>query len=162
MRKSIDAVTRNMLIALMALLVIGVVWQVFTRYVLQSPSTYTDELARFLLIWVGLLGAAYYSGQNVHISIDIFPRYLSPPRRRLLYIGIKTLIIAFVFCVFVVGGGYLVYITYVSWQITPALQIPMAVVYLIGPMSGLLIIYYHLSDIRHLILNSDATGEQHR
>jgi len=153
MRKIIDSIIRNFLIVLMGVLVIDVVWQVFTRYVLQSPSTYTDELARFLLIWVGLLGAAYYSGQNAHIAIDILPRKLNPVNRANLNILIKLLIAVFVLCVFVIGGGYLVYITYVSWQITPALQIPMALVYLIGPISGLLIIYYKVSDIIALVKN---------
>lgn len=151
MRKIIDSIIRNFLIVLMGVLVIDVVWQVFTRYVLQSPSTYTDELARFLLIWVGLLGAAYYSGQNVHIAIDILPRKLNPSNRAKLNVLIKLLITVFVFFVFVIGGGHLVYITYVSWQITPALQIPMALVYLIGPISGLLIIYYKVSDIFRLV-----------
>jgi TRAP-type C4-dicarboxylate transport system permease small subunit len=151
MRKLIDAVIRNILIVLMGVLVLNVVWQVFTRYVLQSPSTYTDELARFLLIWVGLLGAAYYSGQNSHIAIDILYRYLNDDKKRKLSIGIKSLVTVFVVCVFIIGGGYLVYITYASWQITPALQLPMALVYCIGPLSGLLIAYYNISDIRNLL-----------
>jgi TRAP-type C4-dicarboxylate transport system permease small subunit len=151
MRKIIDAVIRNILILLMGILVLNVVWQVFTRYVLQSPSTFTDELARFLLIWVGLLGAAYYSGQNSHIAIDLLHRYVSDVTKRRLTIYIKLLVSVFVLCVFIIGGGYLVYVTYVSWQITPALQLPMAVVYLIGPLSGLLITYYNFSDIRNLM-----------
>jgi TRAP-type C4-dicarboxylate transport system permease small subunit len=147
MRKIIDTVIRNILVVLMGILVINVVWQVFTRYVLQSPSMFTDELARFLLIWVSLLGAAYCSGKNHHIAIDILLRQLNPGNRIKLELFIKLLIIVFVLCVLVIGGSYLVYITSVYMQITPALQIPMAWVYLIGPLSGLLIIYYKLSDI---------------
>lgn len=135
----------------MALLVLDVVWQVFTRYVLQAPSTFTDELARFLLIWVSLLGAAYYSGQNLHISVDVLSRSLNPVNRFRLVIFIKTLITVFVLAVLVIGGGLLVHTTWIYRQITPALQIPMALVYMIGPVSGLLIIYYKLSDIRRMI-----------
>ena len=153
MRKTIDAVIRNVLIFLMGVLVLTVVWQVFTRYVLQSPSTYTDELARFLLIWVGLLGGAYLSGQNSHVAIDILHRYLTEESRRKLNIFIRMLVTLFVVSVFIIGGSYLVYITYASWQITPALQLPMAAVYLIGPVSGLLITYYNLSDIKNLMKN---------
>ena len=151
MREKINKITRSILVFLMGLLVLVVVWQVFTRYVLQAPSTFTDELARFLLIWVSLLGGAYYSGQNLHISVDVLPRYLNKVNRFRLVIFIKTLIALFVLAVFVIGGGLLVYTTWTYLQITPALQIPMSLVYLIGPISGLLIVYYKLSDIRGMI-----------
>jgi TRAP-type C4-dicarboxylate transport system permease small subunit len=140
----------------MGALVLNVVWQVFSRYVLQSPSIFTDELARFLLIWVSLLGAAYYSGQNMHIAIDLFPRWLSEQNRNLHHIITSGLIILFVLTVFVIGGSYLVFTTYTYTQITPALQIPIAVVYMVGPLSGLLIIYYKLSDIRKCLLSDSA------
>ena len=58
-RKIIDKMLESLLIILMAVLVIDVLWQVASRYLLTSPSSITDELAGFLLIWVGLLGAAY-------------------------------------------------------------------------------------------------------
>jgi TRAP-type C4-dicarboxylate transport system permease small subunit len=151
MRKFIDTTIKNALVLLMGLLVLNVVWQVFTRYVLQSPSMFTDELARFLLIWVSLLGAAYCSGKNMHIAIDVLPRYLNAGSRRKLDIATRSLIILFVLTVLVIGGGYLVYITWIYRQITPALRIPMAAVYLIGPLSGLLIMYYKISDILSIL-----------
>jgi TRAP-type C4-dicarboxylate transport system permease small subunit len=150
-RKLIDAATRYALVFLMGLLVVVVVWQVFSRYILNAPSTFTDELARFLLIWVSLLGGAYYAGKNQHIAINVLPERLSPPGRRKLNIVINLIIIAFVGCVFVIGGGMLVWITYTYLQLTPTLQIPMAFVYAIGPVSGILIIYYKLADIADLL-----------
>lgn len=151
MRKLIDAVTRNVLVFLMSMLVVVVVWQVFSRYILNAPSTFTDELARFLLIWVSLLGAAYYSGKNLHIAINVLPSRLSPPNRKKLNIFIHLIVITFVLFVFVIGGGMLVYYTYTYLQLTPTLQIPMAFVYAIGPLSGLLIIFYKISDIANLL-----------
>ena len=56
---------------LLTMLLFTVVWQVFSRYVLKDPSSYTDELARYLLIWVALLGAAYATGQKLHLAIDL-------------------------------------------------------------------------------------------
>ena len=149
--KIVDKATRGALIFLMGILVINVVWQVFSRYILNAPSTFTDELARFLLIWVSLLGVAYLSGQNAHISIDVLPNKLKPAARFGLQLVIRSLIIAFAFFVLVVGGGHLVYITFVYTQLTPTLQIPMAYIYLIGPICGLLVIYYKLSDIKRML-----------
>lgn len=160
MRKLIDNITKNILVFLMGMLVIVVVWQVFSRYILNAPSTNTDELARFLLIWVSLLGAAYFSGKNMHIAINVLPERLSPPNRKKLNILINLIIISFVFAVFVIGGGMLVYYTYTYLQLTPTLQIPMAVVYLIGPLSGLLIIYYKLADIIGLLKSDPEQVEE--
>lgn len=160
LRTTIDKIIRSILIILMSLLVLDVFWQVFSRYILNAPSTVTDELARFLLIWVSLLGAAYYSGQNEHIAINVLPSRLSPPKRRKLDILIRFFIIAFVLSVMVIGGGMLVYYTYTYLQITPTLQIPMAFVYLIGPISGLLILYYKISDIITLYNSDIKESEQ--
>ncbi len=152
MREGINKIVRLVLIILLSLLVIDVVWQVFTRYILQAPSTFTDELARYLLIWVSLLGGAYYSGQNEHIRIDLLTKKLNPNSQRILSQISNVLIIVFVGAVFIYGGGYMVYTTWIYKQYTPALQLPMSLVYSIGPVSGLLIVYYKIDDMVHEII----------
>lgn len=159
MRNTIDFVLKIALVLLMGILVIDVVWQVFSRYILQDPSVITGELARFLLIWVSFLGATYMSGQNSHIAIEVLQQKLDHSQKFKVNLLIKIIIILFVLSVFVIGGGYLVYTTYTYTQITPTLQIPMAFVYLIGPISGLIITYYKLSDIRYMIKTGSADIE---
>lgn len=84
MRKIIDKGLELSLIFLMAFLVVDVLWQVLSRYILVSPSSVTDELAGYLLIWVGLLGAAYVSGKNEHLAIRfITSTYTSFPQEAL-------------------------------------------------------------------------------
>lgn len=151
MKKTVDKITRAALISMMGLLVICVVWQVFSRYILNAPSTFTDELARFLLIWVSLFGVAYLTGQNQHIAIDILPQKLKPAGRLKLGIIINIIIICFVFPVLVLGGSMLVYNTFLYMQLTPTLQIPMAYVYMIAPICGILIIYYKLFAIKTIL-----------
>ena len=55
-KNTIDKILEWTLVVSMSLLVVDVLWQVFSRFILQNPSSFTEELARFLLIWVGLLG----------------------------------------------------------------------------------------------------------
>ena len=62
LRNKIDKILYVFLAIIMAILVLDVLWQVASRYLFNSPSSFTDELAGFLLIWVGLLGAAYGTG----------------------------------------------------------------------------------------------------
>lgn len=146
-RRKIDLYLGYILAIIMGVMVINVLWQVFTRFVMGDPSSFTDELARYLMIWVGVLGAAYISGKRMHVAIDALPNRLSKEKQVKLKMFVNFIIILFCFTALVVGGLRLVYITYVLDQHSPALQIPLAVVYSIIPLSGVLIIYYKISDI---------------
>ena len=146
-RKQVDYILGVFLAAIMAIMTINVLWQVFTRFVMGTPSSFTDELARYLMIWVGVLGAAYISGKRMHVAIDLFPSKLKPENQKKLKIVVNWIIIVFCFSALVIGGIRLVYITFTLGQYSPALQIPLGIVYLVIPLSGILIIYYKISDI---------------
>lgn len=150
MRNKIDAVLGKTLVLIMSVMVINVLWQVFTRYVTGNPSSFTDELARYLMIWIGVLGAAYVSGRNLHVAIDILPLRQNLKTQKKLKIVVTILIILFVLFAFVIGGTRLVYISYVLGQQSPSLQLPLAFVYVIIPISGLLIMYYKISDLKNI------------
>ncbi|MEL6133172.1 MAG: TRAP transporter small permease subunit, partial [Bacteroidota bacterium] len=59
MKQRIDQVLGGFLAILMGMITLVVLWGVFTRYALGSQASWSEELARFLLVWIGLLGAAY-------------------------------------------------------------------------------------------------------
>ena len=63
-RTQVDAFVGKLLVLILGVMVINVLWQVFSRYFTDSPSSFTDELARYLMIWLGILGAAYVGGRN--------------------------------------------------------------------------------------------------
>ncbi|MDH5604749.1 MAG: TRAP transporter small permease [Cyclobacteriaceae bacterium] len=147
MKKTIDKVLGSALVALMAIMLVSVLWQVFSRYVLKEPSSVTDELARYLLIWIGVLGAAYASGQKLHIAIDILPQKLSGPNKEKMYILHNLLIMTFALCALVIGGSRLVYITQILNQHSPALNVPLSIVYLVIPISGIVVILYKTLEI---------------
>ena len=142
LKNKIDRILGKALVLIMGLMVINVLWQVFTRFIIGNPSSFTDELARFLMIWLGVLGAAYVSGKNLHVAIDIIPSRSSSTRRRRMNIIVDILIIMFALAAFVVGGSRLVYISYMLGQQSPALQFPMALIYGVIPLSGLLIVFF--------------------
>ncbi len=150
-RQRIDKILEFFLVVLMGTLVINVVWQVLSRFVFKNPSSFTDELATFLLIWVGLAGAAYVKGKNEHLAIDILHTKLSPKSLNKMMIFINFLVIVFSGTVMVVGGVWLVYTRFVLGQLSASIQVPLGYVYMIVPISGLLMSYYAIDDIRHLI-----------
>ncbi len=146
-RKKIDKILSYLLIAIMSVMVLNVLWQVFTRFVIGTPSSFTDELARYLMIWVGILGAAYASGKDMHIAINVLTQKFNRETQQKLAAVVKLMVILFALTAMVIGGSRLVYVTYVLNQLSPALQIPLAYVYLVIPLSGLVIIYYKIMDI---------------
>lgn len=142
LRKNVDRVLEVLIIAIMTILVLDVLWQVASRYLLKTPSSFTDELAGFLLIWVGLFGAAYGSGKGLHLAIDLLPSKLPPQKRKYLDLVIHSLVGIFALTVMVIGGVWLVYTRFFLGQISAALELPLGYVYLVLPLSGIFIIYY--------------------
>lgn len=144
----LNKVLEIFLVILMSVLVLDVLWQVISRYLLASPSSFTDELAGFLLIWVGVLGASYVAGRQEHLAIDILIQRSSPGRQRSLRYFIHALILLFALGVMVVGGASLVYSRFVLDVKSAALQLPLGYVYSVLPISGAIIVYY---EILHMI-----------
>ncbi|MEE2678827.1 MAG: TRAP transporter small permease [Myxococcota bacterium] len=146
MRRAVDGATRLLLVALMAASVINVLWQVFSRYVTESPGSFTDELARYLLVWVGLLGSAYAAGQRLHVAMDLLPQRAGKARTAITLFA-NGIVAVFSLCVLVAGGAGLVHLAFELDQRSAALGLPIAGVYLAAPLSGLLIAFYALDDM---------------
>ncbi|MEX0594385.1 MAG: TRAP transporter small permease [Balneolaceae bacterium] len=144
----LDRLLSNVVILLMGSLVLVVTWQVATRYLLGSPSSVTEEIARFLLIWIGLLGSAYAYRQKKHLAFDYLLRKQTHSIQRRLEMGIHSVIALFSVIVLVVGGGRLVQLSLELGQHSAALQIPLGVVYLVLPLSGIIITLYAIQFVR--------------
>lgn len=151
-----DRLLAWIMVTLMGILVIDVVWQVTTRYILGSASSYTEEIARFLLIWIGLLGSVYAYRKNLHLAFDYFSDKVKGRRKIWLGTFIHSLIAIFSFLVLVIGGGYLVQLTWELNQVSAALQIRLAYVYSVLPLSGLLLIFYAAYFIREIHQNNES------
>jgi len=80
---------------LFALLLILAVTQVLFRYVLMIPLPWTEELARFTLVWVTFLGAASVTRRKLHLAVDIFISKLAPGKARILSFFFHLLILIF-------------------------------------------------------------------
>lgn len=141
-RRYLDTVLEPTLLAALVVLVVVVLWQVFSRYVLKAPSTMTSEIARFLLMWLTLLGAAWVVGQRSHLAIDLLADKLSSKNRHKLSIVLILLMATFSFFVLLVGGISLVQMTLKLMQMSTVLQVPMGYVYLALPISGAFMVCY--------------------
>lgn len=149
-KSKLDQLIAHLLVILMGLMVLNVTWQVTSRYVFKDPSSFTDELSRYMLIWVGMLGAAYVAGKNEHLAIDIILNSLKEKLQKKVLLLVSVLVMIFALTVMVIGGSNLVYITFILGQKSATLQIPLAYVYGIIPFSGILVAYYQIFAIVQL------------
>jgi len=150
MRARIDSILEKLVLLILVLMLASVVWQVFSRFILKNPSTITDEVSSFSLIWVGLLGAAYAAGKNLHLAIDLIPEDLVKKRQN-LFNGIVFISVAvFAFTVMIIGGFRLVQLSFQFGQTSATLEIPLGFIYMVVPISGILICYYSIDTLLNL------------
>ncbi len=140
-----------LLVLLMAVMVIDVTWQVVSRFLLRAPSSFTEELAGFLLIWIGVLGAAYGFRTRAHLGIDLLVSSLRGGTRRAATIITHTLVVAFALSAMVIGGSLLVRLAFQLNQISAAMGIRVGFVYLALPLAGILMIVFSVESIAKAI-----------
>lgn len=141
--------TAVMLIAMAVL----VIYQVFTRYVLDSPASFTEELVRYTLMWTAFAGGAYAFVDRKHMSLVFFRDRVPTAPRRGLMIAIDVLILLFALIVLLIGGLQL---SLFSWDARSSLLgIPRGIVYLGAPLAGLFITITQIINIWE-----DVTGTQ--
>jgi len=141
-KKVLDRLLETLVMGVVAVLVLDVLLQVFTRFVLNKPSSWTEELAVFMLIWVSLLGAAVALGRGAHLGIDYFVGKLPERVRLATEVFVFFCVAAFSFLVMVLGGIDLVRSTLELGQPSPALNVQMGHVYLAVPISGFFLTLY--------------------
>jgi len=141
MNTVLSYITAFFLIVMTAL----VVWQVFTRYILNDPSIFTEELVRFILIWTSFLGAAYAFGTRQHMAL-IFLKESSKGMAKKAVCTFIDLVVLVLVVLVLIKGGYSLASSVMTIK-TPILGIPKGLVYMIGPISGAIIGVYQIINI---------------
>ena len=158
-KKGMTAVLNWTLIVAVFLLVVDVVWGVFTRYVMGEQAKWTEELARFLLIWVSLLGGAVAFGTKGHLGVDYFVGLFHPEARKLMAVVSHLIVLFFAGAIFVFGGWRVVADTLALGQTTSALPLKMGYIYLALPISGIFMLLYTIENLIETL--STPTSELH-
>ncbi|SJN12883.1 TRAP-type C4-dicarboxylate transport system, small permease component [Halomonas citrativorans] len=126
-------------------------WQVIARYVLNNPSTVSEALLRFSLVWLSMLAIAYVTGQREHVRLTLLTDKLTGNWRFFSDFSIELLFIIFAAVVLIYGGMQAT--SNSMSQIYPMLNIPKGLLYLSLPVSGSLIIVYCLNNCLILYKN---------
>lgn len=156
----VDKILASLVIIISSLLVICVLWQVISRYVLGTPSVFTDEIARFMFMWVGMMGAAYAVSLKRHLAIDLLCQKLNGKAKLISEVVILLATILFASLVMIYGGINLVSKTLSTGQISPAIGMPMGYVYFAIPFSGAAILFYSLVDLINKLSHHSVSDNQ--
>jgi len=124
---------------LLALMVVIVFSNVVARYFLNSSLAWSEEISRFMLIWLAFLGSILAYVKNEHLGLDILIIVLPRKISRMVMILANLLVIVAI-CIILFGGWSITSYTFSSGWTSPALSVPYGFVYLIVPVSGFLLL----------------------
>ncbi|MFV0556396.1 MAG: TRAP transporter small permease [Lactovum sp.] len=126
---------------LLGIMVIEATWQVVSRYIFNAPASWTDEILRFQLIWITMIGAPLSHGLNRIMAVTIFTDKLAAKGKKINRIIVELVVMIFAIAVLIIGGFMVALNAY--GQISPSLGINMFYVYLSIPVSGILFVIYN-------------------
>lgn len=125
-------------------------WQVLTRYVLQNPSTWSEELVGYLFAWMSLLGASLITSERGHMNIPIIVERFSVNTQKIL--NCLGELIAFLFSAIILVFGGVQIASLAMGQMTSSLGVPIGIFYIVLPLCGVLNMIYtilNMIDILH-------------
>ncbi|QEG36452.1 TRAP transporter small permease [Bythopirellula goksoeyrii] len=155
-KRTLDTLLEWLVILVVIVMVADVLWGVFTRFIMNSPSRWTEEIAKLLLMWVALLGAAVAYGRKEHLGFDYFVEQLDPDVKKLLALVSQCIVVAFAMLVMVYGGFILVTETLAANQVTPALGLKVGYAYLALPISGIFMAIYGVEQFLETAIKDDS------
>jgi TRAP-type C4-dicarboxylate transport system permease small subunit len=167
LKKGMIAALNGVLIVAVFMLVASVVWGVLTRsigslvvkmagdsgwepwsWLPTGQATWTEEIARFLLIWVSLLGGAVAFGTKGHLGVDYFVGKFDPDARKLMMLVSHLIVLFFAAAVFLYGGWRVVSDTLILGQKTSSLSfLKMGHVYLALPIAGVFMVLFAIENL---------------
>jgi len=167
------------LIGAVFVLVIDVLWGVFTRwsgsvvvwladkginawsFIPRGQNEFTEEIARFLLVWIALLGSAVAFGEKAHLGVDYFAAKFHPSAQKLLLFVSQIIVLIFTLTIFMFGGTRIVMenMNQATPALGPAIGLKMGHVYLALPIAGIFIILFTLEQLFEAVLEKNEPRE---
>jgi len=134
-------------VSLFALLTFVVLWGVFSRYALGAQGTWTDELARYLLVWVSLIGGALMYREHGHLGVDYFVGKFDPEAQRVTAIIVERIVCGFALFVLGYGGFTLMSEAFRAGETTTSLGIQVGWLHIATPLSGIFMAAFALEHV---------------
>jgi TRAP-type C4-dicarboxylate transport system permease small subunit len=161
MNAALSGALKVLLVVVFLILVVDVIWGVGSRYLFGTQTSWSEELARLLMVWLALLGAALAARENRHLGLDVLVRSWPDDIRRLATLFITLLTILFAGWIMAWGGIELVEQRFASGQTLPALGISRGWFYLALPVSGILTTCFMVELFWVTLVGTSVEKEEH-
>jgi TRAP-type C4-dicarboxylate transport system permease small subunit len=145
-------------IVFLAYLVFSTAAQVFFRYVLNSSASWTEETARYSFVWLNMMGASIAVRYGSHVGVDIIAGWLTGTKKKIHRTTIAFLIL-FTSSVFVIEGIRLTLA--VTDQFSPAVAVPISLVYLAIPVGGVGMVFHSLLLLVQIVSGQESPEKGH-
>ena len=132
-------------------------WQVFTRYILGRPSSWSEELVSYMFAWMSLLGASLVTSERGHMNIPILVDRAGPALGKLLRCLGEGVAFLFSLVILVLGGMQIARLA--MGQMTCSLGVPIGVFYVVLPLCGVLNMLFTLLNIAEILSGGTAEKE---
>ncbi len=128
-------------------------WQVFTRYILDNPSSWSEELVSYMFAWMSLLGASIVTSERGHMNIPILVDMTKPGVQKLLLCLGETIAFLFSLVILVFGGVQIANLA--MGQMTSSLGVPIGIFYVVLPLCGVLNMLFTALNIIEILSNRE-------
>ena len=166
MQRIIIGISRQMqrfldgfLALLLAVLICDVLLGVVSRYVFGAQVEWTEELACYLLVWTGIVGAAAAFAQKKHLGLDVFVSSFSESARRKTAIISDSICLLFTSIVFLYGGIILTVQAFKIYRVLPALQLPDGFVFLALPVAGVFMAVFQIESLLQSLYGNSVSAD---
>ena len=129
-------------------------WQVFTRYILKNPSSWSEELVSYLFAWMALLGASVVTGERGHMNIPVVVEKMGAGAQK--FFNIFAEVIAFLFSATILTYGGVQITNLAMGQLTSSLGVPVGVFYIVLPLCGVLNMIYAVLNIADILKGKEV------
>lgn len=157
LRNLLNTILRGLAGVSFLAMVVLTCWQVFTRYVLKSPSTWSEELVSYLFAWASLMGAAIVTSERGHMNIPILIERCGKTVQTILNCLCEC--IAFIFSAVILVYGGIRISSLAMGQMTSSLGVPIGIFYIVLPLCGILNMIYTVMNMIEIVKGTGEEGE---
>ncbi len=152
-----DRIAKFLLVVMGAAMTVIILLQVFFRFSIKIPFPWSEELARYLMVWIGMMGASIAMQEGRHVGVDILVNLLRG-RSQGVVRGMALFGILWFLGLMAREGIQL--LLQIAEQRSPAMNIPMLFPYSAIPLGAFFMIVQGLRAFFHLLLAQEATQPQ--
>lgn len=131
-----EKMLERVVMVIMLSLVLAVLWQIASRYLLGNSSSWSEELAKILLIWGSFLGSAVAYAEKSHLGVDFFVGKLKPLHRHMVALVVHALVGGGAAYLMMYGGSVVMQNAFQYSQTTAAMKLQWGYVYMALPITG--------------------------